>query len=168
MRGRKKSRDDDVRRAFEKFVPSKVVERALSSPESLTDPETRIAAILVCDVQAFTLLSEALTPDQLLGQLNEYLEIVGTEVERNHGLIMQYIGDSVVAVFSAPACENPAGSAVKVAHSVLEKLAHRSWPVAFGISYGVVSFSCIGYSGRLQYSVVGDSVNLASRTAGPH
>lgn len=176
MRVGRKMKADDVKRAFERFVPSEVVERALHDPGSLTPGVERFAAILVCDVRSFTTVSEPMTPDRLLRVLNSYFEVVGDAIARNDGLIIQYSGDQVLAVFTEPATANPALAAVHCALAIHDSFAgadstqrSTSLPglqVEIGIHCGMVTFACVGSRHRLQYTVMGDAVNLAVQVQG--
>ncbi len=130
------------------------------------------ATILFADIIGFTRLSEAMTPREVNLFLNEYFSLMTDIVFAHNGTLDKYIGDGVMAVFGAPMeREDDAERAVRVALSMRQKLKllvknlseKRRYKVRIGINTGHVVAGNIGSPKRLDYTVIGDTVNIASR-----
>ncbi|MDH4198747.1 MAG: hypothetical protein OEV66_00045 [Spirochaetia bacterium] len=134
----------------------------------------KIATILFCDIRKFTELSEKHNPELIVKILNRYLEALSHEVSLNHGLVNKYIGDAVMAIFNVPLespnhCDNAIRSAIAMSKALdilnlafeTEKL--PALKMGIGIHTGSVLAGNIGSSVRMEYTVIGDNVNIASR-----
>jgi adenylate cyclase len=130
------------------------------------------ATILFADIIGFTRLSEAMTPREVNQFLNEYFSLMTDIVFAHNGTLDKYIGDGVMAVFGAPMeREDDAERAVRAALSMRQKLKllvrnlseKRRYKVRIGINTGHVVAGNIGSPKRLDYTVIGDTVNIASR-----
>ena len=130
------------------------------------------ATILFADIIGFTRISEAMTPRQVNQFLNEYFSLMTDIVFEHNGTLDKYIGDGVMAVFGAPMeREDDAERAVRAALSMRRKLKHlvenlgekRKFKARIGINTGHVVAGNIGSPKRLDYTVIGDTVNIASR-----
>jgi adenylate cyclase len=129
------------------------------------------------DLRDFTTLSEALTADQVARQLNEYFPMMVEAVQKHRGIVNDFIGDAVMAVYGAP-LDNPehALDAVRTALRMQAGLAalNAEWEarglptlrMGIGIHTGTVFAGNVGSSGRKKYTVVGDAVNVAARVEG--
>jgi adenylate cyclase len=135
--------------------------------------ETRDAAILFTDLRGFTALSKRLPPCALLGLLGEYQRRVVACVHRNGGSIDKYLGDGVLASFGAA---RPSGTSAADALWTVEDIADAiaAWnagrnpgepPIAVGaaVACGEVLFGAVGDAEQLEYTVIGDAVNLAAK-----
>lgn len=138
-------------------------------------PRRRNLTILFADLHDFTPLSQRVEPDELVDMLNEYLTTMTEIVFRYGGTLDKYVGDAIMAFYGDPVpfADHPA-RAVKTALEMREQLLElqRSWhvlqaplSVAIGISTGYVTVGNIGSPSRLEYTVIGNHVNLASRLA---
>lgn len=138
------------------------------------------ATLLFTDIRGFTPISERLGPENLFGWLNEYMDAMAATIARHGGILKQYIGDGIMAVFGAPVVRSTreemaqdAANAVRCALEMgveLERLnaewAQRGLPpigIRAGINTGPVMSGSLGGAGRLEYAVIGDTVNTASR-----
>jgi len=139
-----------------------------------------VATVLFSDLMGFTSVSEKLAPEALMEWLNEYMEAMTVEISRHGGVINKYIGDSIMAMFGAPLARTTdaeiradAVNAVECAlalEAALERL-HREWRarglatigMRIGIFTGPMVAGSLGGPERLEYTVVGDTVNTASR-----
>jgi class 3 adenylate cyclase len=139
-------------------------------------PRRRNLTILFADLRDFTLLSQRVEPDELVDMLNEYLTTMTEMVFRYGGTLDKYIGDGIMAFYGDPVpfADHPA-RAVKTALEMREQVMQmqRRWhvlqqplDVGIGISTGYVTVGNIGSPSRLEYTVIGNHVNLASRLAG--
>ena len=162
-----------LRDTFGRFVSRDVAEAVLSGSIPL-EGERREVSILFQDIRGFTALGAALDPAALLRLLNQFFTEVVAAVEAEGGVVKQFLGDGVMALFGAPqACTDHAERATRAALRILERLRglneilQRSGTapieIGIGIHSGVVVAGLIGPDNRMEYGVVGDAVNLASR-----
>lgn len=170
-----------VRTAFSRYVSPQVLREIRSHPETLMlGGDTRPMTIMFMDIRNFTPLSEALTPNELVGFLNTLLGELSACVIAHGGTIDKYIGDSIMAFWNAPLeVTDHAAKACAAALAMRETLARLNARDAFGfrekgydfaeIAIGIginTGPACVGNLGsaeRFDYSVVGDAVNLAAR-----
>jgi adenylate cyclase len=142
--------------------------------------QTQIATVLFMDIRNFTAIAEKMKPEQLFTWLNDYLEVMSECIIEHGGVIDKYIGDAIMAVFGIPFVRNTqaeiqqdALNAVKAAIAMQAKLKQLNKRLFFqgkplikigiGIHTGLVMAGSLGGSRRLNYSVVGDTVNVAAR-----
>ena len=159
--------------SFQRYLAPHVVSSLMKDPEHVALGGTRqTATMLFADIRGFTELSERLMPEQVVELLNRYLAPVVNVVFANGGLLDKFYGDGVMAVFGAPRPgDDDALRAVLTAGQILEQVRALnqqpgvSWPLAvsIGLSTGDVVAGHIGSERRLEYTVIGDAVNLASR-----
>lgn len=164
---------DRVRDLLGKVVSPEVASQLLSSDLKLGGEEREVT-ILFSDLRDFTALGEKLPPADLLALLNRYLDRMSAIVEKHGGVIDKYIGDAIMALFGAPiAVPDSAARAIAAAREMREALAELNRelaaegrpPLAFGIGIntGRVVAGNMGSRTRLNYTVIGDGVNLAAR-----
>jgi adenylate cyclase len=164
---------EKLRRTFAKYQASSVLEYLLAGKVELGGESLRVT-ILFSDIRSFTTISEKMDPQQLVALLNEYFtEMVGI-VMNEGGEVDKYIGDAIMATFGAPVPKpNDAVNAVRAAvkmrralRELNERLAARGMPTlrtGIGVHTGEVVAGNIGSERRMEYTVIGDAVNLASR-----
>jgi adenylate cyclase len=171
-----------LRRTLERYIPAPIVQEILNQPETLqamTQGRKIQAAVLFCDIRGFTRLSYHLPAEALVAQLNLYLTAMVQAIVDANGTIDKFIGDAVMAEFGAPLSQGEQTDALNAIRCALEMrraLAElRSYwqqtgqtPLfnGIGISYGEVIAGNIGSMHRLEYTVIGDTVNVASRVEG--
>ena len=164
---------DRVRDLLDKNVSPEVAARLLRDGAVLGGEEREVT-ILFADLRGFTTLSERLTPPELLALLNRYLDRMGVAIEAHGGVIDKFIGDAIMALFGAPVAQGDAAAralaAARAMESALAALnteldAEGRPPLAIGIGINTarVVAGNIGSSRRLNYSVIGDGVNVAAR-----
>ena len=166
---------DRVRGLLGKVVSPAIADELLSREIELGGEE-REASILFSDIVGFTALAERLPPAELLDLLNRYLTRISADIEGEGGVIDKYIGDAVMALFGAPLAradhaERAVRSALAMAASIREMnlTAPDGVPavgLGVGINSGTVVAGNMGSRTRLNYTVIGDAVNLASRLEG--
>jgi class 3 adenylate cyclase len=144
------------------------------------DAQEMVATVLFSDIRSFTTISEGMKPKDLLDWLNSYLGAMAECVQKHHGVIDKYIGDAVMAVFGIPfphtraeEIQQDAINAVSAAISMQEKLVTLNQElellgkpainIGIGIHTGLLVAGSIGGYERLNYSVLGDAVNIAAR-----
>ncbi len=132
--------------------------------------ERKEITVLFTDIRGFTALSEALPPDELLESLNNAFAIKTREIFAENGTIDKFTGDGVLAFFGAPiAQDDHARRALRAARSILESSRGLKTPsgeplhIGIGIATGVASVGPVGSTGRMEYTVIGDVVNVAAR-----
>jgi adenylate cyclase len=164
---------DKLRTTFGKYMTASVMEHLMAGKVALGGESLEVT-ILFTDIRSFTTLSEKMDPQQLVGLLNEYFtEMVGIVMEMD-GVVDKYIGDAIMAVFGAPVPkpEDPVNAVRAAVHMrralqhLNNRLAERGIPAlrtGIGIHTGPVVAGNIGSERRMEYTVIGDAVNLASR-----
>jgi len=136
--------------------------------------ETREVTVLFCDIRSFTAMSEKMEAAEVVSLLNKYFTALGKCITSHHGIINKYIGDAIMAIFGAPVkSENSAKDAYEAALDMRKALleVNRDFEkeglpeVRFGIGIhtGPVFAGTIGAANRMEYTVIGDTVNTASR-----
>jgi adenylate cyclase len=169
----------EIRRQFEHFVAPDVIEEIASDPNRHMSPggEERDLSILFCDVRQFSEISATLEPGELIEWLNGYLTPMAEAIIEERGTIDKFIGDAIMAFWNAPRRdENHARGAlrgalrlVRAAEDMSVGYTARGFPparIGVGINTGPCSVGRIGAKTRLDYTCVGDAVNIASRLEG--
>jgi len=166
-------------RSFQKYVPADIVREILASgQETELGGRRETLTIFFSDIKGFTSISEVLSPESLVEQMAEYLEAMSNEIRKKPpGTVDKFIGDSIMAFWGAPT-PNPdhAPSACRAALLCQERLGQlrEKWkqegkPLFFqriGIYTGEVIVGNIGSETRMNYTVIGDAANIASRLEG--
>jgi adenylate cyclase len=164
-----------IKRAFTRYVARQVVDEILKDPERLAlKEERRDVTVLFCDMRGFTPLAERLSPEEVVGVLNDFYTLMVDTTAKNDGIVDKFLGDGVMAIFGAPIVhDDHALRAVKTALAMQAGVAELSRrraregkePIAVGIgvSAGEAVAGTVGTEDRMEYTVIGDSVNLAAR-----
>lgn len=164
---------DDLSRFFEPEVASRITLSEDLPGE--TQSETREAAILFVDVRAFTKTSETLPPEAVMQVLTLYQQTAISQIQAHNGRIDKFMGDGILATFGAVEPNGTyAADALTAATEVLRALDARAeeftalgWPGAFAtgaaVAAGPVAVGVVGAEGRLEFTVIGKAVNLASK-----
>ncbi len=170
-------REQKIRNIFQKYVPSDVIDQFFSNPESMLVGDSRVLAVLFSDIRGFTSISESMAPEQMVESLNTYFGLMVDIILKHNGIVDKYIGDAIMAFFGAPVKhEDDVSQAVHSGFDMLDALkgfnfrqAKRSRPqfrIGIGLNYGLVTIGNIGSEKKMDYTVIGDMVNLASRMEG--
>ncbi len=158
---------------FGKIVPPDIVERMLSS-EFKQESEVVRVTVLFCDLRGFTAMSENLPPAMLVGLLNDYFTAMVKIVESHGGMVDKFVGDTIMAVFGHPVpLNNEQEAALMAARDMLnqcdtlnEKLClsgNFRLVNSIGIHSGPALAGIIGSPDRAEYTLIGDSINIAAR-----
>jgi adenylate cyclase len=161
---------------FGRFVSSEVAE-AMRTGKVRLEGENRVVSVLFCDIREFTDFSERHTPQEVVAMLNNFLPLVVQAAQRNNGMVNKFGGDSTLIVYGAPNdLKDSAYHAVLTALDIraglqklnanLAKNGEPSLRVGVGINTGVALAGAIGPPERQEYTVVGNTVNLAARIDG--
>jgi len=172
-----------MRETFGKYVDPRIVEGLIDRPMLAIDGQRRVMTVLFCDVKGFTGASEGMTPQGLVKVMNRYFSVMSAPIRDHGGVIDKYIGDAIMAYWGPPFTENAdqARLASLAALDMLERVAPlraefpellglRSLPIPFDIRIGMATgealVGSIGSELMMSYTVMGDTVNLASRLEG--
>ncbi|MGD0725140.1 MAG: adenylate/guanylate cyclase domain-containing protein [Spirochaetia bacterium] len=170
-------REQKIRNIFQKYVPKEVIDRFFESPDSMLVGENRVLSVLFSDIRSFTTISEGMAPDDLVDSLNRYFNVMVDIIMARKGIVDKYIGDAIMAFFGAPVKhDDDALQSVKAGlemdagladFNARQKAAGKpQWQIGVGINFGEVTVGNIGNEKKMDYTVIGDMVNLASRLEG--
>ncbi len=160
---------------FSKYVSSQVVDELMKNPDSTKlGGKKQKTTIMFSDIRGFTSMSEKMEPENIVSLLNEYLSNMSNIIFNWNGTLDKYIGDAIMALFGAPIQSDDdelrAVAAAIEMQKCLQKLNHdftmQGKPninIGIGINTGEVVVGNVGSENRLEYTAIGDSVNLASR-----
>jgi class 3 adenylate cyclase len=158
-------------------VPADVIDEFFANPEKMLVGENRVISILFSDIRSFTSISEKMMPDDLVNSLNRYFTVMVDIIMARHGIVDKYIGDAIMAFFGAPVRHKDdalqsvlAGIEMSEAlgqfNAQQRELGKPEFRIGVGINYGVVTVGNIGTEKKMDYTIIGDMVNLASRMEG--
>jgi len=157
-----------------RMLPGGIADRLRRRGQDLGDIERLVVTVLISDVRGYSTIAEISDPSRLAGQLKEHRVAASDAILAEQGTVMQYVGDSVMAVFGAPEpVADHADRALTAADSMhrAQLAVNRRWAgeglpifeLGVGVSTGLVAAALIGSDERAEYSLVGDAVNLAQR-----
>jgi class 3 adenylate cyclase len=166
---------EKIKETFGKFHSKAVVQKLLSGDGNKLGGERIPVTVFFSDIRGFTSSSESMTPEAVVEMLNEYLAEMVPIVELHDGVVDKFVGDAIMAVWGLPEA-NPKMDAVRAVECCLgmrEKLAELNarreskgkppLKIGMGLNSGVVIAGKIGSHTRMEYTVIGDTVNTASR-----
>jgi len=167
-----------IRQTFSKFVSKTVVDDLLKNPDKIKlGGEKMVLTVLFSDIRGFTSISEKLTPEALVEHLNEYLEAMTNIVFKYYGTLDKYVGDEIMSFWGAPIPqENHAFLACKAAIEMMIELneLNKKWEkegkpkldIGIGLNSGDMVVGNMGSTSRMDYTLMGDNVNLGARLEG--
>jgi adenylate cyclase len=163
---------DFVTNLFGQHVSPQVVDRLLAAG-STTSSDTRQVAVMFVDIRGFTAAARRRTPQEVVERLDAAFTVLVEIVDRNGGIVNKFLGDGFLALFGAPLDDPDAPRrAVTAAREMLAAIEQHNirsdWPLRIGIGLhlGQVVAGNVGSPRRKEYTVIGDTVNLASRIEG--
>ncbi len=164
-----------VRNLFSRFIAPEMVDQLIATQDINSLNKRANLSILFSDIRGFTTLSEKLSPEEVVSMLNPYLEAMTKAIEKYGGTVDKYEGDAIVAFFGEPVVhDDHALRAVRSAVEMRKALAdlHQVWEkqgrpyhveIGIGINTGDVFVGLLGSAQRINYTIIGDNANLASR-----
>ncbi|MDT8395222.1 MAG: CHASE2 domain-containing protein [bacterium] len=171
--------EETVRTNLARYLSPQIVEQVIANKMEVNlGGDRKVVTVLFSDIRDFTTLSETMPPDRLVAILNEYFNEMANVIFQYQGSLDKYIGDAMVAVFgSLIELENPVRNAVECAVAMLklmpklnEKWARKydgfTMQIGIGINTGDVFLGNIGSMERMEFTVIGDVVNVSSRFSG--
>lgn len=172
-----KKRELKIRSIFQKYVPHHVIDTIFQNPEGMLVGDNRILAVMFCDIRGFTAISERMPPDELVESLNAYFAVMVDVIIARNGIVDKYMGDAIMAFFGAPVKHgDEAYQSVMAGFDMIDALdrfngqqaekGRTGFRFGIGINYGMVTVGNIGSEKKMDYTVIGDMVNLASRLEG--
>lgn len=166
---------EKIKQAMGKYLSQDVMKNVVSNIDDLKLGGKRaVVTVLFSDIRGFTSLSEKMSAEEVSMILNEYFAEMEPIISKYNGVINKFIGDAVMAIFGEPIQDiNHSKNAVKCAYEMLKKVEYlrEKWlyegkpkiEIGVGINTGEVFIGNIGTETRMEYTVIGDTVNLASR-----
>jgi adenylate cyclase len=161
---------------FERYVSADVAAEIWKNRDNIVlAGEERVATILFSDIRSFTAMTAGVPSKEVLAWLNRYLTAMGEVIKQNRGFLNKFIGDGIMVLFGAPLTEGTQEDACRAIRCAQEMLAKvDQWnatkppgdptlKIGIGIHTGQVTAGNVGSPDRLEYSVIGEAVNLASR-----
>ncbi|HZF01848.1 MAG TPA: adenylate/guanylate cyclase domain-containing protein [Methylomirabilota bacterium] len=152
------------------LVADEKVAKQLIDNQAALGGELREVSAIFCDVRGFTALTQNMPPEEVIEMLNEHMAVLARVVKQNNGVVDKFVGDALMAIFGAPISHgNDALDAAKCALSLVierEKLNQTSkhkLRIGVGLATGKMVAGCMGSTDRLNYTVLGERVNLAAR-----
>ena len=176
--GRTESRRELLEATFEKYVSRQVLTEILRDPSNIhLGGEEKGVTVLFSDIRGFTPIAETMEPEALVALLNRYFVAMSEEILKTGGTIDKYIGDAIMAFWGAPIEDaDQAEHAVQASLSMLKKLKNLNMQlvvegrpeisIRIGLHTGRAIVGNVGSSRRFDYTVIGDTVNAASRMEG--
>jgi class 3 adenylate cyclase len=176
--------NERIRETFGRYIDPKVVEGLIDQPAlAATEGQRRVMTVMFCDLKGFTSLSETVTPQGLVKVMNRYLSKMSEPIRSQRGIIDKYIGDAIMAYWGPPFIDNAdqacfacfaaidmIGRIATLRKELPELLGVRAMPMEcdlrIGIATGEALVGSIGSEFMMSYTVMGDTVNLASRLEG--
>jgi adenylate cyclase len=166
---------EKIKRAFSSYVARQVVDEILKHPDEISfSGERRDVTVIFCDMRGFTPLTERLPPEEVVAVLNDFYSLMIDLTIKNDGYLNKFLGDAVMAIFGAPTlhtdhCLRAIKTALEMQSSVAILSARRmaegkeGITIGIGISAGEAVAGTVGTESQMEYTVIGDKVNLAAR-----
>ncbi|HEX9260489.1 MAG TPA: adenylate/guanylate cyclase domain-containing protein [Acidimicrobiales bacterium] len=157
-----------------RLLPTGIAEKLRNEGRAIGETETLEVTVLMSDIRGYSTIAEHADPAQLAQQLNRHRAEMNRAILASGGTVMQYVGDAVMAVFGAPvAATDHADRALAASHAMhtAQDMVNQEWIAAglppfglgLGLSTGVVAAALLGSEERVEYTLVGDAVNLCQR-----
>ena len=171
-------KEEIVRTNLARYLSPQIVEQIISQDVKVNlGGDRKVVTVLFSDIRDFTTITETKTPDKLVGILNEYFTEMAAIIFATNGSIDKFIGDAIVAVYgSLVPLECSAVAAIEASKQMMERLPglNEGWndkygftlDIGIGIDTGEVFLGNIGSPERMEFTVIGDTVNVASRFSG--
>jgi adenylate cyclase len=157
-----------ITRTFGQYVPEAVA-KALIADRGVLAPKQQLATVLFVDIERFTSISEPMEPARVIAMLSSFFDAVAGTIGRHNGVVIQFLGDGLMATFNAP-LEDPehAAKALRAALAIETQVRETDFEgvrlkVRIGVNTGPIAAGSVGGGGRQAFTVYGDTVNLASR-----
>jgi len=163
-----------IKTTMARYMAKEIVDKLLQEEEDALGGNAQVASVLFSDIRKFTTISEELGPKETVSMLNDYLTVMVDAIFKHEGILDKYIGDAIMALFGAPfASDRDADNALSTANEMIHllnefnarrrKAGKQEIDIGVGVSTGELIAGNIGSPKRMEYTVIGDTVNLAAR-----
>lgn len=171
----KTKQEEELRNRLSRYVGNNLVEKLVNSRNgALVETERREVTVLFADIRSFTTIAERMSAEDVVLMLNQYFSVMVDIIFKNNGLLDKFVGDQLIAVFglveaTGNAPENAIRTAIEMQEATREIMKERKkfnlelFEIGIGINTGKAIIGNIGSSNRLDYTVIGDCVNVAAR-----
>jgi adenylate cyclase len=171
----KTKQEEDLRNRLSRYVGNNLVEKLINSRSgALIETERREVTVLFGDIRSFTTIAERMSAEDVVLMLNQYFSVMVDIIFKNNGLLDKFVGDQMIAVFglveaTGNAPENAIRAAIEMQEATEQIMKQRKkinleyFEIGIGINTGKAIIGNIGSSNRLDYTVIGDCVNVAAR-----
>ncbi|MDQ3537223.1 MAG: response regulator [Actinomycetota bacterium] len=160
--------------SLSRLLPGGIAEKLRAEGRRIGETETLQVTVLMSDIRGYSTIAERTSPSLLARQLGEHRAEMNRAILAEGGTVMQFVGDAVMGVFGAPVAQQQhadhAVAAAEAMHSAQDRVNHRwtadqlePFDLGIGLSTGEVAAALLGSEERLEYSLVGDTVNLSQR-----
>jgi len=171
---KKSVEETELRAKLGCYVGKNVVDQLSKNRSGLLKNEKRVLTILFADIRSFTTMAERMEAEDVLAMLNEYFDEMVGIIFKNHGVLDKFVGDELMALFGLLPSDNPASvdavrAALEMQAAVSNIMQARNekgkqvFEVGIGINTGQVIVGNVGAEDRMDYTVIGDTVNVAAR-----
>ncbi len=172
---KKTKQEEALRNRLSRYVGNNLVDKLINLKDGvLLETERREVTILFADIRSFTAIAERMKADDVVLMLNEYFSIMVDTIFKNNGLLDKFVGDQLIAVFGLVESDtNPPEDAIRTALEMQQATRalmtrrlqenQEYFEIGIGINTGVAIIGNIGSSNRMDYTVIGDCVNVAAR-----
>jgi adenylate cyclase len=171
------SSEKRMKSTMSRYLDASIVDELLKDGGESLGGQSNTATILFCDIRGFTTLSEALGANGTVSLLNEYFTIMTEQIQEHHGMVDKFIGDAIMAAFGVPLTSpDDEDHAVQATIAMMRELevwnarrldeGRRQVEIGIGLSTDIVVSGNIGSPKRMDFTLIGDGVNLASRLEG--
>lgn len=166
---------DKVLKLFSRFVPPEVITQHIQSEVAgFSDAELKHCAILFCDIRGYTSLVENESPGNAVGILNIFYTIMSDVIKEHSGLVVQYVGDEIFAVFGKPFsfpeyernavfCAIEMMNQLTIVNELCKEFTQKPIKIGIGINAGEVITGTLGSDVKIEFCVTGNNVNIAKR-----
>lgn len=167
--------EEELRNRISRYVGNNLVEKLVNLKDGVfLETERRQVTVLFADIRSFTSIAERMGAEDVVLMLNQYFSVMVDMVFKNNGLLDKFVGDQLIAVFGLVDTDtNPPENAIKTAIEMQAATAEmmqkrkrkglQTFEVGIGINTGNAIIGNIGSSNRMDYTVIGDCVNVAAR-----
>jgi len=168
--------EKNIRQMFQKFVPEKIVDKIVHGRETERKiiEEIKMLTLLNIDIRGFSVLAQSMGPQKTVSVLNYFFSIMGGIVFKHHGIVDKYLGDGFLAVFGAPVsssrdADNAVFAALEMKEAIdevnkyFQKEIGSSLEIGISVNTGEVIVGNIGFEKKMDYTVIGDPVNIVFR-----
>lgn len=171
---KKLQQEAQLRTSLGRYVGHNVIEQLVRAGAEMPQNERRVMTILFSDIRSFTTISEHMSPEEVIAMLNEYFDAMTDVIFKHRGVLDKFVGDELMAIFGLIGKAEDAPMQAVLAAKAMRKRARelmrernerglQTFEMGIGINTGEVVVGNVGAKNRMDYTVIGDTVNVAAR-----